>query len=461
MKLPFRRREDCLAVEVNHKKIRWAYASRSAKGKVVSYGESDLGGMNVMELKSALPAKPSRVVLVIGRDEVIVKTLKLPSSHPKEIENLMAFKLPQEIPYGMAEIVYDFEVIRTRPDGFADTHVIWMLRKNVEEKLKFLENLGFEADDVLPSSYGLLGFYQRQREKSPDLPAQTALLRLAPAEAEFLVTDGEKVLFSHAAKKGTDIPGAGKDAFLRELKGYLDAYEKESQTKVEHLRVTGLYDVFAAVKESLAMVFACPFFYLGETKGSTFSGEHLAGTCLTQEVGRVGLMPAELKHRRTEARENESARRSLVWMAACAALTLVALAMNLVSLEAKSKRLAAELGKIHPESKKILEIAREMEFIEQLDMKKTVPLAFLALMSSIVPPEVTLTQLDYDEAEGFRIRGLGETHQVIVDLMKSIKTFPETGKADFDFSRRKVQEGREYFDFQISATIDWDKKRTG
>ena len=94
-----------------------------------------------------------------------------------------------------------------------------------------------------------------------------------------------------------------------------------------------------------------------------------------------------------------------------------------------------------------------MELISVIEKGKTVPLEFLSSLPGLVPPQISLTQIEYDREQGARLRGAGENNQSITELLKALKSIPRVKSADFDYSRRKMQDGKETFEFQISLKL--------
>ncbi len=458
--LPFSPKKNRLIVKIIENKIQWAYFHSNGK---VSFGCTETDGKNLLELKSSLPAKPSRVVLVIEREQILTKTFKLPSTNSEELERIVAFKLPQELPYSTSEIVYHFEVDRITNDGYAEVGIAWMLKKNVEEKLRLLKNLELEVDEVLSSSQGLLFYYLKSREKDNNLPLKTIFLNLDQTESELLILEGEKILLSRSIKKGVEALSYGNDVYIRELKGEIDSLEKEGLFKKPlTICLAGPSETIESLGEPLSRIAGIsikllPLSSIIPLEERAAASTDVIGANYYESFRSWSFLPEELKRVRDEAHKASVLGQITICFVVIAISSLASLYSNLLNKEIEKNRLDKELHDLHPKIKQVLHIAQEMEVIEKLQEKKTVPLEFLAALGPLMPPQITLTELNYDEKEGFRLRGLGETYQMISEFIKAIKTIPKVSKADFDFSRRKIQEGKEYFDFQISAKIDWNR----
>lgn len=458
MKFPLPVLPHHVAIQCAPSVTRWVSLRRSGPGSYeAAVNEIDTVGKNVLELKSSLPLAPSKVILVIHREEMLTKTLRLPSIHSKELASMVAFMLPQELPYGIAEIAYFFEVLGARPDGYTEVTVFWTPRKNVEEKIKFLRTLGLETDEVIASSQALALYYHKLREKNPALPERAGLMHVENQHAELVIIDKGRALGSRLIKKGLKSLAREREESINEILMNAEALKKETALPFQTLFVTGSpssSDWMPALAQAL-QVSVQPLDWLPkvhcEHQDSTAIA--LLGAVLFERFPSGTLLPSDLKKVRTEEREKKAVRHSLITLTLCVAFSLGMLYLASLQNELHLSRILAEFKALKFKTKGAIQMAHELAWMEKIQREKTVPLELLASLPSLTPPEITLTEIAYDKKEGIRLRGLGETHQIISRYLKALKSFPHIAQAVFDFSQRRIQEGREYFEFQISAKM--------
>lgn len=457
MKFPLKR-QDLLAVEIDPKAIRWAYFTSRKGALEVDFRENHTEGRNVLEFKSQLPPSPSRTLLIVKRDEMLTKMLRIPSVHPQELARIVAFTLPQELPYDISEIIYRFDVLNTSREGFSNVRVAWMLKKNVEEKLLSLKKLGLEADEIIASDQALLFYYLKSREAAPALQAKETVLSLESDEAEIMAVDGPRILFSYRLKNGFQTLSVNPQEFVQTLKENLEDYKKQTHEAVSSLALTAVSEITPAVRENLSKWLDVPVRILPtmeslDPRKARAVPAVFLGACFYEAFQPASLLPEELRKLRRAVKSKETRRRIALYLGAFMAFFLAGLYCRLLGQSLTRDKLLQEYSRINQNTKRILRVAEEMEFLGKIENEKSVPLDFLGALPGLVPPQISLTQIEYDREQGFRLRGIGESNQSITDLMKALKGLPRVKAAEFDFSRRKIQDGKEYFEFQISSKI--------
>ncbi len=463
MKFGLPLRQDLLALEVDHNTLRWAhFVNRHADMLDVRFAEAPLEGKNLLELKSRFPASPSRTVLIIKRDELLTKMLRLPSVNVRELSRIVAFTLPQELPYNISEIVYRFDVLSTSQEGFSNVRVVWMLKKSVEEKLELLKSMGLEPDEVIASDQALLFYYLKLRESNASLQARETLLNLESEETEIVAIDGQKILSSYRIKNGFQTLSANPAEFVRTLKENMEDLKKQTHETTASMAFTAVSEIMIQLRENLSKLLDVPIRILpvlgsmdpkkARAVPAAFLGAYFYASFASHPP--ASLLPEELRKLRHDARSRETLRDAAVYAATFMILTLAGLYCHLLGQSAAQEKLMKEYSKMNASTKRILRVAEEMELLGAIEKEKTVALDFLAALPGLVPPKISLTQIEYDREQGLRLHGIGESNQSITDLMKALKTLPRIKAAEFDFSRRKIQDGKEYFEFQISSKIN-------
>ena len=322
-------------------------------------------------MKSGLPAHAARTVLLVARDEILTRTLRLPSTHPKEINNLVAYRLPQELPYAIAEIVYHADTLQVNPDGYAQVGVLWTLRKNMESKLASLKEFGIEIDEAIPSTQGLLFYFLRLRAADPTLPSRVFLAALAAKQSELALVDGEKVLFSRSAKHGIEHVFHEKDAFVQECKNFLQAAEKEGWVKPEALCVLGPAEEREAAMPVFSGITDLPIHWPQDLAGVELP---VQGADFAARVGAssgpwespASLLPTEIREERDLGKKARLARHGLLLSACFMIFSLGGLALDLTAKERRRDALLSEAGNLSPQTKEVLAIAEAMKLRETL-----------------------------------------------------------------------------------------------
>lgn len=450
-----------LAVEINPKNVRWAYFYRRRGKMDAYYKESSLQSGDLLELKQRLPSVPAGTVLIIPRDEMLTKMLHLPSANAQELARIVAFTLPQELPYELSEIVYRFDVVSTSPEGFSNIQVLWMLKQSIEEKLNRLREIGLEPNEVISSDQSLLFYYLKLRETNAGLQPKELVLNLEAEETEIVFIDGDRLIFSYRMKTGFRTLTANPSDYARTLEEDLEDFKKIPEKPVS-LALTSISLITAPIRDNLSVMLGIPVrilpmsgpLYPDQTKPIPAD---LLGAYFFESYHPGSLLPETLKKARQAVNAKATQRTALIYSAAFMLFITAGLYCHLLGQTAAKNKLLNEYSKLNLNTKRILRVAEEMDLISAIEKRKTVPLEFLSSLPGLVPPQISLTQIEYDRSEGFRLRGAGESNLAITELLKSLKSIPGVQSADFDYSRRKAQDGKEIFEFQISAKLSQPK----
>lgn len=87
-------------------------------------------------------------------ENVSTLTLELPFSQPKKIEQALPFQLEELLPVDLDTLVYDYQIVKQRPDGSVTLVVAYVRRTVFEELLDALQAVGVDPKIV---GFGALG----------------------------------------------------------------------------------------------------------------------------------------------------------------------------------------------------------------------------------------------------------------------------------------------------------------
>jgi len=442
--------------------ISWAYFENTLGKSKIRSGQFNFDPQKLIEIKKNLPRKPSRITLILPRQEILSRTLKLPAPDPHEISKLIASRLPQEIPYTLNEIVYTISSTRFLEDHNTEIRILWTLKSNVQSKLEILHLLDYDPDQILSSSQVLHCGYLALKEKKEETPDSIFLLHLGEKESELLAIQNKNILSTRSIKKELAQILETPEELQPELHSLLETAEKETLEKPLAIFITGA-GAGSSFSEWISKKTGIPI--------QRLDGPSLPEPLITESVAFLlgdvsslaltGFSSEDLKEQQQGRRKSKLLRQILSLGVTFILVSLAGLWLNVSAKEIYKAKLEKFWQKLSPDAKQVLRIAREIKFFQEFQKEKAIPLEFLSELPVLLPQEISLTQFDYDQETGFQIRGIGNNHEAILILLKGIKKLPYIAKADFDFSTRRKQTGREYFEFQISAVpekITWRGK---
>lgn len=106
--------------------------------------------------------KNKHVTTYLPRGMVNLRQIEIPSTDPKEIDDIVKMQAIKQTPYSRDEVAISYTVVRTRKEeGYSDVVIAFSQRKFVDERLETLERSGLSVDRIGVSSEGVVGWYVR------------------------------------------------------------------------------------------------------------------------------------------------------------------------------------------------------------------------------------------------------------------------------------------------------------
>lgn len=194
-------------------------------------------------------------ILVLPRHMVTVRILKLPSRDPSEVADMVDLQVSRQSPYSRDEILADYRILGSEPEGFTRVLLAMAQRSIVSERVSMLEEAGLDVERVCLSSEGLYGWLAEEAFDS-GTGRGLAVLEVDAAFAEFCVSLGRGIVFSRSIQTGAralqgQAPG-GVEALAGELKRCLDACRTDCPgLEFDRLLVTGAKSALSGLAAEL------------------------------------------------------------------------------------------------------------------------------------------------------------------------------------------------------------------
>ena len=104
---------------------------------------------------------PTESVLIsIPRNLVTVRNLQLPTTDPRELEEMVNLQAVKQTPFLKEEIIADYHVVRSSPEGFTDVILVTTHRSVPNSNLNTLDEANLQAEGVRLSSQGVFHAYR-------------------------------------------------------------------------------------------------------------------------------------------------------------------------------------------------------------------------------------------------------------------------------------------------------------
>lgn len=213
--------------------------------------ETPVVGLDVDAIRAAVGAhKPDGVAIAISGEKTYYRTIDLPASAIKEIENVLPYELEAQLPFEITEAVFDYRIDK-RVAGSETVPIFAAIARtgDVRERIHVVrEALGLEPERVgtgalpLANLVSIMPGIERPFGKAPEagetIPP-VAILDLGETTSDVVILrDGEPV-FARTLSRGTMGLPASAPAISRELRQTFAAWRASGGTPLAGMYLVG------------------------------------------------------------------------------------------------------------------------------------------------------------------------------------------------------------------------------
>lgn len=425
-----------------------------------SLTETPVTGTDIDAIRAAVGThKADGIAIAISGERTYYRTVDLPASALKEIDNVLPFELEAQLPFEMTEAVFDYRIDK-RPIGAETIPIFAAIARtgDVRERIHVVkEALGHEPERVgtgaLPLSNLVSLMPDIERPFGKDAPPgeaipPVAILDLGETSSDVVILrDGEPV-FARTLSRGTNgLPGSAP-AISRELRQTFAAWRAGGGSALAGMYLVGGGSVAQGAEAYLSTELGISILPLPRPNLDGVTAEQ--ETMLPRFAKAIGLAmgligkPRGLNLRKgalEAARSYPFLREKIPLLVGLGSVVVLSFAFNLMaehsSLSAEREMLLSQVetatGEVFGEEIKDVDKAREL-----LDKRATAdedPLpradAFdvLVKFSEVIPKDVVHDVIEFDLNRGHvTIQGTVPSipdAQAIADKMKEAKCFKD------------------------------------
>jgi len=406
--------------------------------------------------------RPARatVLSAIPRDQVITRLLKLPSTNPDEVAQMVELSGKAQLPYPPDQAVSDFQMLEEH-GGTSQVQLVACHRELIERHLALVRQEGVEPAWIVPSTWGCLAWYQRLGRAS-QLAEPVMLIHVDADHTDLVFIQHGRVLFSralaqglHEWQAGTDEPEPLAQEFERSLSSVLKEFPGMT---VNSIVLTGLgeldrwkgffeqrFDKPVIVKEAHGdLRFPEP------PTSQAASPVVVLGLAMAEDQWLVNLLPREVRHAQRH-------RRRMRELAFTGMLLLASLLLGMGLLAARISRqaqftghAAAALKELEAVTEQVERKDRDIKLIEQCLASRRATADMLAELFRLTSPEVLFESVVFERARGeLVVRGSALMTRQVLDYVHSLEQSDQWERVELRYSARRSVAGQMRTDFEI------------
>jgi hypothetical protein len=375
------------------------------------------------------------VLACLPRQMVNVRLFDLPSGDPREIADMIDLQIARQTPYSREEIVYDYRVVDSERPGYTRIMLVIAQSSHVRQRVRAIEEAGFEVEAVAVSTDGWLAMLQEGGAEGDGL---MAYLDMDSSHGDFLILQKGAPLFSRSIPVGArDLAGnreGQEERLAQELSRALETFRNENAAGVvERVEVSGVAARLAGLPERLQTWMKIPVSAAGGL-GAANLPDHpalqmasvtgLLGATVGSARLQVNLIPETVSLRKAVA---VKARR----MTLAAILLMAALGLMSLWVESRLQRREAYLAQLDHMIRETREPAESVDAMRRkVDLvaarldSKMLPAKILAGIHDAAGERIVFTSLEIAGAGKVVCRGVAEGGADVGGLVSALEASP-------------------------------------
>ena len=420
----------------------------------------------MMQLKVTNPY----MVGVLPSQAAITRNIEVPSRNINEIREIVNLQAGRHTPYSRSEVTADYLSLGIVKNIYTRILLVIVPRTVVKHFYNLADKMKLKVEKILFGPELVARLAARQagfgKEAAPDL-----LAHVARDYTEFLVLSHGLVSFIRSVPFGATQFAAEKETsnaqFVEEIKRTLEAYQAENIGAMPaRVVLEGLIQDLGAAEAMLPDQVQMPVkrWLFHETPsahpeiepvGSQDPGSFIAVTAATFfcEETFIDLTPEEGKLRRSLDDRIREVVKTAISVTVCLGLVIAIFLSRLYFMKAEATILSQRAEPIRKEAESLQESIVRIETIHEHLKARGRPIECLAEIHSLIPDDVYLSEIRYEEDKKFTIKGTAVLRTSIYSFVDKMEGSPLFSNVEAKFVSGRTQDGKEMSDFEIGAAF--------
>lgn len=445
------------------------YSKREFVGLEIETVPSDINdeelAKKLEQVFKKLEYKNNPIIISLPRQLATCRYLKIPSQVPQELKRIANLQAPRYLPYPAEELITGFQVTQTDKEGYSHINLIIAHRDVIGRYLDLFKELKPTKLDIVLSSYGLCNFYSyiRPEESGPDM-----LIDIDSHQVELAIVSRKKLLFSRSFKFVRS-QANWENLFVDEINKTQEAYFKEvsKESILSKIFLVGAGKILQEYMAILKRRVSLPIEVISYSDKIKFSKEllnsilnsdssfaSLLGSGLEDLSETLNLLPQDVKEKNIKVSQKKEQLHLLLFILGIILLWILGIAKNLDNKEKYLQQLKTELSKISKEAKLLEQIEKRFTFMQERLQKRPSALDALYELHKIIPSQISLVSLIYEEDEQVVLRGQTQelnSVSAFVSQLERVRVFKNFSIKLRYATQKKTQVG-EIVDFEIACS---------
>lgn len=475
-----RSERDFIGIDFNGNNLRLVHTKVIAnKMEIVNLLSRNIGGLSDEDISktirsafSELNIKTPEIVNIIPSHLIITKNIEIPSIDPREIKEIINLQAGRHTPYSREEIIVDYIDIGIYKHNYTKILLVILARNVAKRQLEILDRAGLKIERVSLAAEGVACFISPMLElETQAFPAN--IIHIDESFTDFIMVFRKKAIFIRSIPIGAQHLMEEKERyqmkFADEIRKSLEAYYIEEVERTPNVVIlTGAIQELTGLENILNDALRLPLKVMpyfknlsmreGAGKAASLTKRlsflNVIASLITQQELKVNLIPEEVKLRKSFEERGKDLIKTGIFVLTIFVLVFSVLISKIHFKSAYLKKLNEKYLSLNKQVEEFESDFSRLGIIKNYLLKRGFPLEVLTELYNILPLEIELNDIKFDEQGRFSIKGTSESMSLVfsfVDGMGKSKYFKNV-KTKYT-TKRKVGL-KDFTDFEITCQLN-------
>ncbi len=452
--------------------------------KIVNFKSCDITGLGDVEISKVIRAcfndlaiKNADIINTVPTQLILTKNIEIPSIDPEVIKKIVDLQAPRHTPYSREEIVSSYINICTYKNTYTKILLVIVARNVIKRQFEILEKAGLKLKSVLLAPESLaLSTFKLLKIQSEVVPI--ALLHIDEGLTDFSIVFKNKVLFIRSIPIGARNLVHEKEKFqtkfIEEIKRSLEAYQiEEIEGYPKSLVLTGaieeLKELETVLNNNLHLsVNLVPYFsnlmIPDEILKVAFKARYssflnVIASLFGCEEMMVNFIPEEIKIKRLlEERGRDLIKIGIFTLSIFVLIFFISIS-KIYFKSAYLKSLNNKYHTLNQEAQKLELDSSKVKTVRDYLSNRGFFLEVLTELHNIIPLDLELNDIRFDEQNKFSVRGSAESMSTVFSFVDSMKRSKYFQDAKTKYTTKRKDGSKDLTDFEITALLNKDAQQ--
>jgi Tfp pilus assembly PilM family ATPase/Tfp pilus assembly protein PilN len=479
-----KRRKVVVALESSGECLKLAQVQFGAKGKKIvklvartAVLQEDLSKTLMGLVEEGFLATDS-VLISIPRNLVTVRNLQLPTTDPQELKEMVNLQAVKQTPFLKDEIIADFHVVRSSPEGYTDVILVTTHRSVPNANLKTLDEANLQGEGVRLSSQGVFHTYLLLQGISGDQARDpVAIVDIDSSFSDFMVVEDGQICFTKAlsvgpAKLMIDGEGGEKEVekFTEEIQRAVDIYGNEGiGERISKLVMMGAEVDIPGLIPGLRAKLHIPVERISLTDGVEVSPEMLdlpdaqreslsfsavLGLAWEPDASLIDLTPPEVRLRESLAQKGKAMTSLGVLVIIILMATTLFVSQQIYSRKQYLEQLNQEVQQTQKEANEVEAMRTKIKLIRDASGSENSSLEILTVLHKNIPADIYLKSINFEAGSHLILKGVAEKMSEVFGFLATLEKQPNFHHVRTKHVTRSTRKGgKGEIDFEMTCLL--------